>query len=138
MIFNEYKDGENNENSIPGTLNHETISRFIKKSTTSITIINRNILAKCSKREFDISKDHKKKWLEAIKDIYKTNINMNVSEEIKKNTINDIISYTKSYVKHCINDINGLKEFLDVLKGTNFNLKLLLDIINEINLTNLK
>ena len=138
MFFNEYKDGEKNENSIPGTLNHKTISRFIKESTKSITIINRNILAKCSKREFDTSKDHEKKWLEALKDIYKTNININVSEEIKKNTINDIISYTKSYVKHCINNINGLREFLDVLKGTNFNLELLFDIIKEIKFANLK
>ena len=56
---------------------------------------------------------------------------MNVSEEYKKNTIPDIISYTKSYVKHCILDDSDLSEFIKVLKGNNFDIDLLIEILKE-------
>ena len=130
MNLEEYSQNDK-EGTSPGTLNHNTISRFILGSNYNLTIQNRNILAKCSKREYDETKDSKKYWLEAIKNLL---TNINVSEEIKKNTIPDIISYIKSYVKHCINNNEDLAEFLKVLKGTNFNLKTLIDMIKEVNI----
>ena len=63
-------------------------------------------------------------------------MNMNVSEEIKKNTISDIISYTKSYVKNCVMNNSDLSEFLNVLEGTNFNISALIEIIKEANYIN--
>ena len=124
---------QNKEESSPGTLNHNTISRFIKGSNGSLSIKNRNILAQYSKREYDKSINFKQNWLEAIKNLF---MNMNVSEEIKKNTIPDIISYTKSYVKNCVMNDSDLCEFLNVLEGTNFNISALIEIIKEANYIN--
>ena len=119
---------EKYEKNTPGTLNHNTITRFIVGSNNTLTIKNKNIIAQCSKREFDKSNNFKQNWLEAIKNLFS---NMNVSEEYKKNTIPDIISYTKSYVKHCILDDSDLSEFIKVLKGNNFDIDLLIEILKE-------
>ncbi len=120
----------NNKEKVQGTLNHNTITRFTKGSNYTLTTQNKNILAQYSKREYDKSNNFKKNWLEAIKNLF---TGMNVSEEIKKNSIPDIISYTKSYVKNCVKNDSDLSEFLKVLEGTNFNISTLIEIIKEAN-----
>ena len=120
----------NNKEKVQGTLNHNTITRFTKGTNYTLTTQNKNILAQYSKREYDKSNNFKKNWLEAIKNLF---TGMNVSEEIKKNSIPDIISYTKSYVKNCVKNDSDLSEFLKVLEGTNFNISTLIEIIKEAN-----
>ena len=120
----------NNKEKVQGTLNHNTITRFTKGSNYTLTTQNKNTLAQYSKREYDKSNNFKKNWLEAIKNLF---TGMNVSEEIKKNSIPDIISYTKSYVKNCVKNDSDLSEFLKVLEGTNFNISTLIEIIKEAN-----
>ena len=120
----------NNKEKVQGTLNHNTITRFTKGSNYTLTTQNKNTLAQHSKREYDKSNNFKKNWLEAIKNLF---TGMNVSEEIKKNSIPHIISYTKSYVKNCVKNDSDLSEFLKVLEGTNFNISTLIEIIKEAN-----
>ena len=96
----------------------------------TLTTQNKNILAQYAKREYDKSNNFKKNWLEAIKNLF---TGVNVLEEIKKNTIPDIILYTKSYVKNCVKNDSDLSEFLKILEGANFNISTLIEIIKEAN-----
>ena len=48
-----------------------------------------------------------------------------------KNSINDIINYIKKYVRRYVKNKNDLENFLNALKGANFDINTLIEIIKE-------
>ena len=74
-------------------------------------------------------------WLEAIKNFLTKNIQIKIIEEIKSNNIVDLIKYIKNYVDYNIKNINNeenkidnINELMNILKGTDFDIKTLLEI----------
>lgn len=130
--LNEYKDI--GVNLIQGTLNYKTIIRFINESSNDIDVNIRNLLSKYSKRDTNNSN-----WLEAIKNLLSKNIQIKIVDEIKSNNIVDLIKYIKNYVDYNIKNINNeenkidkINELMYILKGTDFDIKTLLEIIKEV------
>ena len=48
-----------------------------------------------------------------------------------QNSIIDIINYTKKYVRRYVKNKNDLENFLNALKGVNFDINTLIEIIKE-------
>jgi hypothetical protein len=65
------------------------------------------------------------------KELSKTNINQNSPKIMDKNSIIHIINYTKSYVHQYVKNKNDLENFLNALKGANFDINTLIEIIKE-------
>ena len=65
------------------------------------------------------------------KELSKTNINQNSPKIMDKNSIIDIINYTKKYVRRYVKNKNDLENFLNALKGVNFDINTLIEIIKE-------
>ena len=127
----EYKD--NGVNLTQGTLNYKTINRFIFESSNNIDINIRNLLSKYSKRDTNNGD-----WLEAIKNLLTKNIKIKIVDEIKSNNLDDLIKYIKDYVDYNIKNINNeenkidkINELMYVLKGSDFDLNNLLEIIKK-------
>ena len=67
------------------------------------------------------------------------NFQIKIVDEIKSNNIVDLIKYIKNYVDYNIKNINNeenkidkINELMYILKGTDFNIKTLLEIIKEV------
>ena len=65
------------------------------------------------------------------------NIQIKIVDEIKSNNIIDLIKYIKNYVdfKNINNEenkIDKINELMYILKGTDFDIKTLLEIIKEV------
>ena len=69
---------------------------------------------------------------------------MDTDLKINKEVINNLLEFIKNFAKHCVKNIedstskesDSIYELLQILKGKNFDIKTLLNILNEINLKN--
>ena len=132
--LDEHKD--NRGNLVQGTLNYKTINRFINESYNNIDINIRNLLSKYSIRDKN-SGD----WLETIKNLFTKNVQIKIIDEIKSKNLNnltDLLKYIKDYVDYNVKNINNEENKIDeinkliyILKGTDFDIKNLFEIIKE-------
>lgn len=126
---------ENNNSG--GSLENITLIRFLKESSKEIDIKTRNLLVKYTKREKDLDKNYNKTWLELINCLLK--IKFDFYKEVGLNNINDILEFIKSFVRNCVKNVgdstskesNSIYELLQILKGKNFDIKTLLNILKE-------
>jgi hypothetical protein len=132
--LDEHKD--NRGNLVQGTLNYKTINRFINESSNNIDINIRNLLSKYSIRDKN-SGD----WLETIKNLFTKNVQIKIIDEIKSKNLNNLtglFKYIKDYVDYNVKNINSEENKIDeinkliyILKGTDFDIKNLFEIIKE-------